>query len=357
MTQHSSGQGRVRLGGRTYYCGLWGSPEASERYATLIRQWRDNNRQPLQPVPHAGQVRFTVASLLAEYRRWLDGNAKYRKGDRDTSYRFIVDAALADFESFAGSVPVHNLSEALMTQFRYRLEQAYPKTVRGYVTRKLRLVLRMLRWGKPLGFVPQAVLASCKSVELLAKGECGDRPEHGRERRAVSPADVAKVATRCRPAIRALMELQLATAMRPGEACAIRWVDIDKAGPSGTWVYVVTAGKTEHHGRAIRYFLGAAAKAVLEQQPTALPTAPIFAISTGAYRAAVLRACRQTGVPLFCPHELRHSALTAIAEKAGVAAASAAAGHASIATTARYLHRNDQQALLAVAVLDARASG
>ena len=47
LGRHSSGQARVILGGKTYYCGRWGSPEAHARYAELVRAWQQNGEQLL----------------------------------------------------------------------------------------------------------------------------------------------------------------------------------------------------------------------------------------------------------------------------------------------------------------------
>lgn len=360
MSRHSSGQARVRLSGKVHYLGAYDSPEAHERYGALLREWRDGGKQPLgERLPHAGEVSYTAAELARDFLGWLDSTGRYQKRGEPTSYRHTVEDTLRSFIAFAGAVPVRKLTEGLLVQWRDRIEAEYPHMVRGNVNRRLGLVLATLRWGRARGAVPTATWASCSAVQPLKRGECGQRPERLRERRAVSREDVEKVAARCPARVAAMMALQLATGMRPGEARCLRWCDVDKAGPSGTWLYAVPGGgKTEHHGRTVKYFLGAAAQAVLQQLPPCLPSAPVFGCISGeAYAQAVRRACRLTGVPHFCPHELRHSALTRIAEQAGIAAASAAAGHASIATTARYYHRNDSQALLAVAVLDRASTG
>ncbi len=55
-------------------------------------------------------------------------------------------------------------------------------------------------------------------------------------------------------------------------------------------------------------------------------------------------AARRSGLPMrVSPHWFRHSRLTALARHAGVQAAQRIAGHASLQTTARYLHVTDPQ--------------
>jgi hypothetical protein len=34
-----TGQGKVHLGGRDFYCGKWGSPECKAKYDRLIAEW------------------------------------------------------------------------------------------------------------------------------------------------------------------------------------------------------------------------------------------------------------------------------------------------------------------------------
>jgi integrase len=54
----------------------------------------------------------------------------------------------------------------------------------------------------------------------------------------------------------------------------------------------------------------------------------------------------------FTNHELRHTAVTAVTNEVGLAAASAAANHKDIATTSRYYHSSADEKVRAVRVLD-----
>jgi len=47
LQQHKgTGQGKVHLGGRDFYCGKWGSPECKAKYDRLIAEWLHNGRRP-----------------------------------------------------------------------------------------------------------------------------------------------------------------------------------------------------------------------------------------------------------------------------------------------------------------------
>jgi|688.fasta_scaffold1583274_1 hypothetical protein len=41
-----TGQGKVHLGGRDFYCGTWGTPECKAKYDRLIAEWLHNGRRP-----------------------------------------------------------------------------------------------------------------------------------------------------------------------------------------------------------------------------------------------------------------------------------------------------------------------
>jgi integrase len=379
MTMHSSGQARVRLCGKTFYLGLWGSAEAHGRYAELIREWEANGREPIGPQPiTAVEATLTVRDLSAQYQAWIVTTGRFLKHGKDTSRRRLTRRVLKLFEGFAGAVPVRRLNEALLVQWRDRIEVDHPTLVRATINRWVWLVKDALRWGKPRGLVPKAVWLDCASLPNLKRGECSGRPERGkRARRAVAIQDVERVAAHCHPQIAAMMRLQICTSMRPGDVCLMRWADIDKKGPNGTWVYTVEGAKTEHLGHVTRYLLGTAAQKILEQFP-ALPTAYIFSPAkrmaerhaagrrsrepmrrrfnarwtTLAYRLHVKIAAAKAGVEDFTNHELRHTAVTVVTNEAGLAVASAAANHKDIATTSRYYHSSAGEKVQAVRVLD-----
>jgi integrase len=380
MTMHSSGQARVRLNGKAHYLGAWGSPEAHERYATLLKQWEANGREPIGPRPiTAVEAMLTVSDLSAQYLAWIDGTRRYHKGGKPTSQRRVAGRALSLFEEFAGAVPVRRLNEALLIQWRDRLEAEFPRWTRNTINRTVAHALRMLAWGRARQLVPKDVWADCALVEPLERGACANRPERARPRRAVSVADVEKVAQHCCNQVAAMMRLQLCTSMRPGDVCAMRWADIDKDGPNGTWVYTRDGAKTEHHGHVTRYLLGTAAQKILEQFP-ALPTACIFSPAKAmadrhaarkrqrkgcgmrrtfnskwhpvCYRQHVVAACEKAKVQTFTPHELRHAAITHVTNAVGLVAASAAANHRSVAVTAGYVHASTDESVRAAAALD-----
>lgn len=398
MTRHSSGQARVRLNGKAHYLSRWGSIEAHAAYAELLQRWKQQGRQSLTPrVPHAGELAFTVADLFARFEAWLDATGKYTKGGAPTSSRDFFQQITRSFSAFAGTVQIRRLSEALLMQWRDVLEGDAKLTRKG-INRKVTGLLAIAKWGRARGFVPRDVALDCAAIVPLKQGECGSRPERGRERRAPTFDEIEKVAAAAPRQVAAMIRLQALTGMRPGEACALRWCDVDKKGPTvdqvPTWIYTVEGAKTAHHGHVTRYALPPAAQSILQDFP-ALPRAFVFSPagrmadkrreqrearstrvqpsqqrrdeaarhpyaerwSVDGYRNAVEAACARAGVDRFTPHEIRHSFATWAAGTLGVMVAAVALNHRSPATTQRYLHGDPAAAFVAAAAVQKRVSG
>ena len=185
----------------------------------------------------------------------------------------------------------------------------------------------------------------------------------------------------------AMIELQRSTAMRPGEVCCMRTIDVNTSGRN--WIYVPETHKTEHHGKRRRIILGPKAIDILrpwlrseleaylfspaeseaerrsaQRQARKSPVCPCHQkrrkrtpklspgvkYSTESYRRAILngidranRALKAAGgsdadkIPCWHPNQLRHSAATRIAREFGLDVASAVLGHSALAMTETYV--------------------
>jgi integrase len=398
MGRHSSGQARVTLGGKVHYLGRCGSPEAHARYGELVKQYLHNGRQPLERAATVAQAPCSVADLFQGFRGWIDATGKYLKAGKPTSSRIFFESIMRSFEDFAGRVRVDRLGEALLVQWRDRLEQE-PRLTRKGINRKVAALLAVLRWGRARGHVGRETWADCSAIVALQRGQCGSRPEHGRLRRAPTFAKIERVAAACSSRhVAAMLRLQALPGCRPGEAVAMKWGRIDRNGPvidgTPTWVYTVEESKVAHHGLSVRYALPPAAQAILVDFP-ALPTAYIFSPGdsmterrqrlrsaratpatrqmherdrkarhdyaerwdVSAYRNAVEAACERAGVERFTPHEVRHAFATWAANVLGVMAASVALNHRNLSTTQRYLHADPAAAFVAAAAVQRRVGG
>jgi integrase len=208
------------------------------------------------------------------------------------------------------------------------------------------------------------------------------------------------------PPVRAMVELQLLTGMRPGETCIIRAIDIDMTGR--VWIYRPATHKTAHHGHERTVCLGPKAQEVIrpwlaldataflfspakaeaarnaqrrkERETPLWPshqrrlerkrrTAPKRAkqdrYDEASCRRAIKRACAKADnlaheeqpavsfdeviIPTWHPHQLRHNAATSLRREYGVELARIILGHATAFTTEIYAEVDQQQAIEVIA--------
>ena len=178
------------------------------------------------------------------------------------------------------------------------------------------------------------------------------------------------------PCVRAMIDVQLAAAMRPGELVRMRPQQIDRT--DGVWLYRLHFKRADREiplgPRAIRILRPYVdrrddAEAVfqpreawdwyLARRHAARTTPPNWGnrpgfsrtktrsrkrvadrFTTATYRQQIRRACAAAGIPRWHPHQLRHTAATAIRARYGVEAARAVLGHARVATTELYAERD-----------------
>lgn len=377
MHRHSSGQGRVVLCGRTYYCGRFGSAAATKRYGELIEQWERNGRKPLDPTPDVEQVR-PLRAVFETWESYLDASKRYTKGGKATSQRAIVALAVREFVERFGDVPASSYSERHLLQHRDELERR-ERLSRGGINRKVGILIAGLRWAYGRGFITRDGWLGTSAVEPLTRAEAGHR-DRKRQKRAVSMEEVERVAA-CLPRVpAAMLRLQAIIGCRPGEVCGMRWCDIDRTpivvDGITCWTYHVEGAKAEHHGKATSYAIPPRAQAILAQFPPTSPAAAIFSpaatmhelhelrraqrqtpetkqmherdaapgrefadrYDVPTYRQAIERGIRKSGVQPFSPHEVRHGAVTRAAARFGAFAASVYANHSNVSTTEGYVH-------------------
>ena len=394
MGRHSSGQARVKLNGRVFYLGAFGSVEAQRRYTDLLNRWLGNGRKPLVEAPLAVQV-ITMREVFEQFEAYLDKTGRYRKGGESTSQRAIVAVAIREFCEQFGDVLLPKFGEALLLQHRDFLE-GNAKLTRTGINKKIAHLRAALRWSFNRGVLSRDQWLGVKAIEPLNRNECTGR-DHKRSKRAVSPDDAEAVAACLPKAPAAMLRLQSLTGMRPGDVTSMRWQDISRepVDVDGTpcRIYTVAAGKTEHHGHETVYALGPKAQAILEEFTPTKPGGFVFSpaatmvwlrgkrrasrktkvtnytdardasasrefgdrYSVPTYRQAVVRACAIAEVERFTPHEVRHGFVTRGARMFGAYAASSAANHSRVSTTEGYMHRDRSDGYRVVVGLEAQA--
>ena len=160
----------------------------------------------------------------------------------------------------------------------------------------------------------------------------------------VRPEHLERVLAASKEPYRTMMLLQWAVGLRPGEACKMRLSDINT--DTGDLI-TPRDGKTgeRHLGFDLHGRFAEALAAWMDERPDGHY---LFGgdrpIRVNTYNIYVKRVCERVGVPAFRPYALRHTYATElIRANQPISDVSAALGHQSVLTTARYYLHADPE--------------
>lgn len=362
-----SGQAVVTLQGKDHYLGKHGTPESQARYERLIATYLANGRQ--LPPEETRPETYTVGDLCYDFLKSAEKELWLPDGRQSREVRNI-EIALRPLVAMFLDVQAEDFGpKDLML---YRQDQVEAGLARKTVNQRVGIVRRAFRWAARFEKMSASVCHGLETVEGLKRGRC-----RARETDPVQPVPEAHIraALPFMPTlVRAMVELQLLTAARPGEIVILRPCDIDMTG--GVWLYRPTAHKNSWRGLdrivpigpqgqgIIRPLLRpglqgkflfspierekervrrmrARGKGTVGDQPQGQPKAnsePKHRVhyDTQTYGQAVRRACRHAAVPEWTPGRLRHNAATTTHRRFGLEGASALLGHKLVETTQLY---------------------
>lgn len=251
---------------------------------------------------------------------------------------------------------------------------------RATCNKRLDIAKRAFRYAVSQELVPKDVYEQFRAldtVERLQKGRTG-----AREPDPIGPVDDATVdATlpHLNRHVRALVEVQRLTGMRPGEVTRLKLSEIDTAGD--VWFYRPKKHKTAHKGKSRVIAIGKRAQAIITAFRTKDDTEYLFSprkavaehnaarraarktkpspgevrlraaekkhrvykdhYTTHRYDVAVARAAEKAGVPHWAPNQLRHSFATRVRKEHGLEAVQVSLGHSRADVTQVYAERNE----------------
>ncbi len=367
-----SGKAVVTLSGRDVYLGEHGSETSKLEYDRVVKEWLAHDRQ--LPRPMGGPRTLSVAELIAAY--WSHVRHHYVKRGKPTSEQPAIRAALRPLLELYGHVDVSSFGpQALLT---CREEMVGRGWCRYTINKHVGRIRRMFAWATEREMIPGGVYHALTAVKGLQRGRTAAK--EGKGVRPVKEAHVEGVLPHVSSQVAAMIRLQLASGMRPGEAVLVRPCDIDQSDDEA-WIYTPLRHKTEHHGHDRMIPLGPQAREVLKpflkgreaeafvfdpreaeearnakrrlQRKTRLtPSArkrkrkaspkrpPQDHYTRDSYRRAVQRACEKADVPTWHPHQLRHNAATRLQRELGIEAARVVLGHQSPTVTEVYIERD-----------------
>lgn len=165
------------------------------------------------------------------------------------------------------------------------------------------------------------------------------KSSRGRDRRLTGP-EWGSLEAECRasrnPWLLPAMNLAVETAMRQGELLQLEWSAIDKKRHLAL-LLDPSKIKTEEP-RAVP--LSSRAMAVIDALPCRLREKRLFPIGKATLYGAFKAACRRAGIRDFSWHDLRHEALSRLAERGDLSVLELAAvsGHKTLQMLKRYTH-------------------
>jgi integrase len=291
--------------------GKWGTVAAEQAYRRWAAEW----------VAGGGQkpVGVSVARLILSYVEWAAGH--YLKNGKPTSEIHLIRGALVTVNELYGDTAATEFSPVnlMVVQSRWA-ERLTIITCNSYLSR----VVRCWSWGVSRGMVPAATADALAHVPTLRAGR--SKARLNRKKQPADDGDLNNViehierTPKFRPFAGAL-RLQRLTGMRPGEVLEMRPRDIDRT--STPWAYVPpSGGKTLHHGKPRRVYLGPQARALLTPWLASCPAdrrvwvystrGQLRPIQISYLRLVLRRSCVALGLPAITPHQLRHTYATAV---------------------------------------------
>jgi len=370
-----SGQAVVTLSGRDVYLGRYDTQASRSRYDRAIAEWLANGRRLAEPKPE--RPALTVTEVLARY--WEHAQRYYVKAGEPTKELGHMKCVIRLVRRLYGRDLADRFGPLALKACREELIAAGQR--RRTVNQNVGRIKRIFRWAVENELVSPSVAHGLATVRGLMQGR-SEAPE-GKRVRPAPEEHVEAVLPQVGAAVRAMIELQRLSGMRPGEVVAMRPCDIDRSGK--VWLYRPARHKSEHHGHARVVPLGPKAQAVLgpflERDEHAFLFSPKEAeearnakrrlaakgrrrrkartsarkrpwrdhYDVATYRRAVRRACVNAEVPHWHPHQLRHNAATALREQFGIEVARVVLGHRSAAVTEIYAEIDQQRAIEAMA--------
>lgn len=366
-----SGQAVVTLpdghgGRRDVLLGTYGTSASRKEYARALAEWEAGGRN----LPSAASGRdLTINELLVRYWRFAEGY--YRKNGEPTTQIDRIRFALRPLKNLYGHTRAADFGPlGLKTIREWMVKQGW---ARKYINALIGCIKRVFKWGTSEELIPPSVHHGLQAVDGLKKGRTPARETE--PIRPVADEHVQAVLPFLYAPVRALVQVQRLTGMRPCEVLMMRLCDIDRSA-GRTWLYRPGSHKTEHHGISRVVFLGPQAQRILELfldgrdpgcylfSPREGMTAfradqrqrrktkvqpsqwdrrsrrprkqPGHYYTVDSYRRAIVRACDQAGIPHWHPNQLRHAKATEIRRESGLDAARAVLGHRSPAVTEVY---------------------
>lgn len=379
---------------RDHYLGSFGSPEAHERYANLIREWETRGRTLGFDMANPPQIAHqqdtnqpaanSIAALCLAYIEHVE-----ERGGISPTQTACIKQALKILRQTCGMLLVSRFGPLALQDVRLAMlavrfgAGGKKRWTRSLVNRRVRYIVRMFRWAVAHERAPIALPEALACVEPLKPGEYGV-PE-GRKVKPVPEAHIDAIKPFVSNVVWAMIQTQRYTAARAGEVCIMRPIDLDMTGK--VWLYRPTHHKNTKRGHDRTIFVGQRAQEVIlpllagravndyvfDPRESVRERAKANALKgqcrrpdqraapartrrkvrdhydTTTYQRAIADACKKADVPHWSSHQLRHLAATNARKAFGAEAALLVLGDRSTRLVDIYAEKDTEKARQVIA--------
>jgi integrase len=332
-----SGRAYVRIGGKMYYLGKYGSEASRREYDRIIAEFVANGRQA-RYCPDE----ILIENLIAQYVHYINAEIDYSQNSRER-----INRTLRFLNEFYGKQPASAFSPMALKALRQRmLEQ---ELARDTINQYIGIVKQVFYWGCEEEIIPADIAGALRMVRSLQRGRTSAK-EH-REVKPVDDAIVEKTLKHLKPQIQDMVKVQRLISGRPQDVMNMRPCDIDRSGE--IWKYTPFTHKTKKRGKIRELPIGPKAQQILlryldsckgNQEGFVFTRRNGRQYTSTAYANLVTAACRIAGVPHWSPNQLRDTGGTAVWEKFGLEYAQAVLGHSDAKTTEIYAKASFEKA-------------
>lgn len=318
----------------------------------------------------------TVMAIVKAFR---DHARNYYRDVEDNERSEVkrIEYATKPLVALYATLPAEEFGPLKLKEVRQNMIDA--KLARKTINDRVACIKRMFRWAASEELVPVSGYQALLTIEGLKRGRSGAK-ETGRVP-AVPEPHVYAVLPYTTPVVAAMIELQLLTGMRSTELCILRPCDLETSGE--IWFYRPAMYKSQYLDketekvicigprgqeiirpylkRRLEEFVFSPAESEKMRKEFDKNTPLNDRYDRRTYRKAVQYAIKKANdareaeaeakgakfkeIPMWTPHQLRHTATTRAAKEFGIEVAKAATGHAHISTTQIYAERDLESAI------------
>lgn len=242
---------RTQDGGRRdVLLGEYNTPESRAEYTRVIAEYQSGS------MAGSHHIDVTVNEMLLAFRRHADQH--YRRADgSQTNELNEYDLALRPVREIYGHTRAVDFGPLALKAVRNTYINA--GLCRSQVNARTARVRRAFKWAVSEQLVPVVVIQALGSVAGLQRGRTPVRESE--PVRPITQERVEAILPFLRPAVRAMVELQQLTGMRPGEVVRLRPIDLDRTGQ--VWHFKPEQHKNAHRGKSRVVAIGPQAQAIL----------------------------------------------------------------------------------------------